>query len=182
MIEKAKIELALILPDGSGCEACLEKLSHRVQSYKGIDVVHTDHHSDSPRVCVHYDPNLLSLDYVRAVAAEEGAHLEWRYRHDTLPIEGLDCADCARTLEAGVARLDGVLWASVNFAAATLTVGYDTERIARPAILSRIRAFGYEVQTQVPPQEMVFDVEGLDCADCAVHLEEAVRRTPGVGG
>jgi len=30
-------------------------------------------------------------------------------------------------------------------------------------------------------QEMVFQVEGLDCADCALHVEEALRRTPGVG-
>jgi Zn2+/Cd2+-exporting ATPase len=31
-----------------------------------------------------------------------------------------------------------------------------------------------------PPREMVFQVEGMDCADCALHLEEALRRTPGV--
>ena len=30
-------------------------------------------------------------------------------------------------------------------------------------------------------QEMVFQVEGLDCADCALHLEEALKRTSGVG-
>jgi len=30
------------------------------------------------------------------------------------------------------------------------------------------------------PQEMVFQVDGMDCADCALHLEEALRRTPGV--
>jgi len=30
-------------------------------------------------------------------------------------------------------------------------------------------------------QEMVFQVEGMDCADCALHLEEALRRTSGVG-
>jgi Cd2+/Zn2+-exporting ATPase len=30
------------------------------------------------------------------------------------------------------------------------------------------------------PQEMVFQVDGLDCADCALHLEEALRRIPGV--
>jgi len=29
-------------------------------------------------------------------------------------------------------------------------------------------------------EELIFDVEGLDCADCALHLEEALQRTPGV--
>ncbi|MBN1659645.1 MAG: heavy metal translocating P-type ATPase [Anaerolineae bacterium] len=31
-----------------------------------------------------------------------------------------------------------------------------------------------------PGVELVFDVEGLDCADCALHLAEALQRTPGV--
>jgi len=30
------------------------------------------------------------------------------------------------------------------------------------------------------PSSLVFRVDGLDCADCALHLEEALRRTPGV--
>ncbi len=93
-------------------------------------------------MCIHYDPELISFDYVRAIAIEEGALLEWRYRHETLPIVGMDCADCARTLESGVGRLDGVLWVSVNFAAATLAVEYDAEQVARPAILSRVRSPG----------------------------------------
>ncbi len=35
------------------------------------------------------------------------------------------------------------------------------------------------IQTS-PPSQLVFQVDGLDCADCALHLEEALRRTPGV--
>jgi Cd2+/Zn2+-exporting ATPase len=30
------------------------------------------------------------------------------------------------------------------------------------------------------PSSLVFQVDGLDCADCALHLEEALRRTPGI--
>ena len=30
------------------------------------------------------------------------------------------------------------------------------------------------------PSNLVFQVDGLDCADCALHLEEALRRTPGI--
>jgi Cd2+/Zn2+-exporting ATPase len=39
-----------------------------------------------------------------------------------------------------------------------------------------------ETSTQASQlSELVFQVDGLDCADCALHLEEALRRTPGVG-
>jgi Cd2+/Zn2+-exporting ATPase len=120
------------------------------------------------------------VDYVQAIATEQGAHLEWRYRHESLVISGMDCADCARTLESALGRLDGVLWVSANFATSTLAIEYEVERVERPAILSRIRDLGYDLQEPSLSQQMIFRVDGMDCADCALHLEEALRRTAGV--
>jgi Cd2+/Zn2+-exporting ATPase len=177
---KARIETDLLLPKGNGCQSCLERLENRIQAYRGIEVAHLDQESEPPHLCIHHDPNLISIDYVRAIAIEEGVHLEWRYQHETLPIEGMDCADCARTLENGVGRLEGVLWVSANFAASTLAIEYDADRSERRAILSRIRALGYGVAIPAQAREMVYQVSGLDCADCALHLEEALNRTPGV--
>ncbi|MGD2207615.1 MAG: heavy metal translocating P-type ATPase, partial [Anaerolineae bacterium] len=180
MIEKNKIELRLLLPNGNGCESCAERLQQRVEAYRGIEVAHVDLEGEAPLFCLHYDPGVVSLDYVQALATEEGARLEWRYRHETLDVDGLDCADCAKTLESGVGRLDGVLWVSANVAATLLAVEYDAERIDRAAIVSRVRTLGYQVREPTPPREMVYYVDGLDCADCALHLEEALRGTPGV--
>jgi Cd2+/Zn2+-exporting ATPase len=178
--EKTKIELCLLLPGGSDCESCLKRLEERVQNYRGVEVAHIERGGDAPRFCVHYDPSLTSVDYIQALATEEGANLEWRYRHETLAVQGLDCADCAQTLESGVERLDGVLWASANVAASTLAVEYDAEEASLSIIVSRIRSLGYEVQEPADVREIVFEVGGMDCADCALHLEEALRNTPGV--
>jgi Cd2+/Zn2+-exporting ATPase len=193
LMEKVEIEVDLVLPRGRDCEPCLQRLQERLRAYRGVTVAHLDREdgrgNGGPRLCLHYEPSLLSVDYLRALVTEEGAHLEARYRHEMLPVEGLDCADCARTLESGVGRMDGVLWVSANFAASTLAVEYDAEQIARPALVARIRSLGYEVPGATRPRagsaadtagEMTFEVEGLDCADCALHLEEALRRTPGV--
>lgn len=180
MTAEIRIEMPLVLPQGNGCDPCLERLQTRIQSYRAIELASVDPSADSPSLSIHYNPNLVSLEYVRAIATEEGARLEWRYRHEILPIVGLDCADCARTLESGLRRLDGVLWVSASFAASTLAVEYDTERTERRAILSRIRTLGYDVQARPLRAERVYQVDGLDCADCALHLEEALRRTDGV--
>ena len=115
--EKFKIEMDLLLPQGNGCEACRVRLEERLRAYRGVEVAHLDDEGQDQRFCIHYDPELIGLDYVRAVATEEGALLEWRYQHEILPIVGMDCADCARTLESAVQKLDGVLWSSANFAA-----------------------------------------------------------------
>ena len=180
MTETTKIEMGLLLPEGNACAPCLERLQERILAYRGIEFAHLDGEEKVPRFCIHYDPNLVSLDYVQALAIEEGAHLEWRYRHETLSIQGLDCADCARTLENGIGRLDGVLWVSANFAASTLSLEYDADRLDRSAIVSRVRALGYDIDRAAQPAEMIFRVDGMDCADCALHLEEALRGTPGV--
>jgi Cd2+/Zn2+-exporting ATPase len=184
--QETKIQLDLLLPEGNECEPCLERLQERIQAYRGITMAHLDQEGESSRFCIHYDPNLVSVEYVRALAIEEGAHLAWRYRHETLSVSGMDCADCARTLETGIGRLAGVLWVSANFAASTLAVEYDAEQVGRAAILSRVRALGYDLQESAdggsiaPSGEMVFQVDGMDCADCALHLEEALRNTPGI--
>ncbi len=183
MTERIQIEVNLLLPAGNGCEPCQERLQKRVRAYRGIEKAHLVREGDAPQFCIHYDPNLIGVDYIRAIAIEEGVHLETRYRHETLSITDLDCVDCARTLEGGIGRLAGVLWVSANFAASTLAVEYDAQQVDREAILSRIRALGYGVDGSdrtAPSQEMVFDVDGLDCADCALHLEEALRNTAGV--
>ena len=186
MTERTKIEVNLLLPAGNGCEPCQERLQQRVQSYRGIEEAHLDPEGETPRFCIHYDPNLINVDHIRDLAIEEGARLELRYRHEVLPITGLDCADCARTLESSIGRLAGVLWVSANFAASTLAVEYDAEQVDRASILTRIQGLGYDVpepagpDRSALPREMVFDVDGLDCADCALNLEEALRNTAGV--
>ena len=187
MNEQTKMELSLLLPQGNGCEPCLERLQQRIRAYRGIEMAHLDQEGEARYLCVHYDPNLVNVDYVQALAVEEGAHLEWRYCHEVLPVAGLDCADCARTLERGIGRLPGILWVSANFAASTVAVEYEVGQVDLPAIFSRIRSLGYDVQQPSPKDrehgllsELVFQVDGLDCADCALHLEEALRNTPGV--
>jgi len=96
--------------------------------------------------------------------------------HLSLPITGLDCVDCARTLEGGVAQLEGVESSVLDFASATLSVEYDEQVVQPPIIITRVRALGYDVASE----EYTFEVAGMDCADCARKLEQAVGSLPNV--
>ena len=50
-------------------------------------------------------------------AAEDGdAALDTKGRRLTLPIEGMSCASCAKSVEDALSRVEGVAGASVNFA------------------------------------------------------------------
>ncbi len=69
-----------------------------------------------------------------------------------LRITGMDCADCAATLEKGVGNLAGVQNCSVNFGAARLKADYDAGHTNEAAVVERIRALGYDVHTETPNQ------------------------------
>ncbi|RLT36280.1 MAG: heavy metal translocating P-type ATPase [Chloroflexi bacterium] len=60
----------------------------------------------------------------------------------SLPITGMDCADCARTIQTGVSRLSGVESCSVNFTAAKISV---TGGVAEEAVIARVRELGYDI-------------------------------------
>ncbi len=80
-------------------------------------------------------------------------------QHQQFTIEGMDCPDCARAIERGVARLDGVTACSLNFTTAKLHV---TGEVDPAAVMARVRELGYEIasvaETRVesPPTVLQF--------------------------
>ena len=55
----------------------------------------------------------------------------------------MDCADCARSIEKGVARLDEVESAALNFTTGTLCV---RGPVAAERVVGRVRELGYDVE------------------------------------
>lgn len=68
---------------------------------------------------------------------------------ETLNLEGLDCPDCAASLEKAVAGMQGVVGARVNYAASTLWVKYSPELAGRNRIVSGVHEAGYRVSEHV---------------------------------
>jgi P-type Cu+ transporter len=62
-----------------------------------------------------------------------------------LPVSGMSCAACARTIERQLASTAGVSSAHVNLATATATVEFDPARTQVPALVSAIEELGYHV-------------------------------------
>ena len=62
-----------------------------------------------------------------------------------LPVRGMTCANCARSVERRLGATLGVTKAAVDLQAATATVEYDTEMVEPETLASAVRALGYEV-------------------------------------
>ena len=92
-----------------------------------------------------YDPDLVSIAQVRRSARQAGAVIGDRYRHETCKLAGMDCGDCATSIEHVLGRLSGVIAVSVNYASERMRIEYDTAQISRAEIVRRVRWMGYRV-------------------------------------
>lgn len=74
-----------------------------------------------------------------------------------LPIGGMTCAACARTVERQLAATEGVEKASVNFATRTASVRFDGARTGIEALVAAVEDVGFDVPAA--PQEIVEQLE-----------------------
>ena len=95
----------------------------------------------------------------------------------TLPITGMTCANCAANIERGVKKLKGVAEASVNFAAESASVSFDTNQLQLQDLIENIHNSGFGVTTA----KLEMPVTGMTCANCAANIERALnKKTAGV--
>src|SRR6185437_6972463 len=69
-----------------------------------------------------------------------------------LPIGGMTCAACARTVELQLAHSPGVEKASVNFATKVASVSYNPAQTRVEDLVAAVQEAGYEVPQE--PQEI----------------------------
>lgn len=149
MEKTIELEIPLLLPDVKDeQDECLNRLEGSLQNQKGILRAHLERDKSPVDLCLHYDPNLLSLEQVKRLAQRAGAGIANRYHHLSTPIEGMDCSDCVTVIEHSIGRMEGVLAVNVNYAAQNLRVEYDKQKIDRPAIEKRVRSLGYEIPVE----------------------------------
>lgn len=161
-------EIPVELPAGSDCGSCATRFQEELAGHRGLVGVEP---SGASALRVSYDPDLCSLSCLSEVADSIGARLTREYRHEVFPVEGMDCYDCAQTIERAVKRLDGVSACSVSFPTAQLRVEYDATVGGLPDRLRRqVAALGYQLPTAPQLGEVQPSVEQ---SFLARHRDEA---------
>lgn len=139
-----QLDIGLLLPEITSVrDDCVAQLEQRLENQRGIQRVHINHDTEPPQLCLHFDPNLISLATVERMARDAGSRFTQRYRHETIPFSGMTTADAAETLTALLNELAGMLHASVNYAAGLAFVAYDTTILQQPLILKTLQQMGY---------------------------------------
>lgn len=138
----------LVLPrmetdDPDGCLHCAERVARHLRSLSGMVSVQVI--SAPARLSYTYQSTTLTPHEVESQAATLISDVERRYTHRSLSIEGMDCDNCAQTLEKGVRRLPGIEHATVNFGSARMELEFDQNAITIDRISKRVQELGYAV-------------------------------------
>lgn len=139
--EFLKLETEIVLPGLDADDACLQRLVDRLREQKGVAQAHVH----EQRLCLHYDPNLISVQQLQKLGQETGAAILERYEHRLLTITDLAQGTNVSHIEAAIKSLPGVTHAGVSYAAQTMKVEFDTTRTQLSEVLNGARKLGYQV-------------------------------------
>ncbi|MEO8610450.1 MAG: heavy metal translocating P-type ATPase, partial [Chloroflexota bacterium] len=93
-----------------------------------------------------------------------------------LPVTGMTCANCARTVERTLKKTDGVADVNVNFATERARVDFDPAQVNVNDMIQRIGKAGYGVAQAT----LDLPITGMTCASCVRNVERAIGKQPGI--
>ncbi|HEY9198415.1 MAG TPA: heavy metal translocating P-type ATPase [Gammaproteobacteria bacterium] len=145
MTERVTLDMDIVVPAGMDPAVCAQRLRTLLHA-EGLEPVSIEARDGGLMARIAYDPTQHDVGRIRDLAQAEGMTLAARFQSMLLPISGMDCPTCATVIEHALQRMEGVLDASVGYAARQLRVEYDAEKTDRAAIVRRIKALGYSVR------------------------------------
>ena len=93
-----------------------------------------------------------------------------------LPITGMSCASCALKIEKGLASVEGVSEATVNFAAEKATVVFHPDQTNLSHLIEKVKDLGYGAKVE----KVLLPIQGMTCASCVNRVEKALSSLKGV--
>jgi Cd2+/Zn2+-exporting ATPase len=149
-VNKLRLDLPLVLPNVEAGDQCVTRLIDAISGRTGIDQAHVVVADDSePQLCVHYQPELISLGRVRELIQSAGAQITARYAHLVFRDNAALHARSARRIADGLRKVPGVLEAELAVSGA-LRVEYDRSAITDQALLQAATALGLEGPPAIP--------------------------------
>ncbi len=146
-MEKLTLDIPVILPDiPDHKDKCVSRLIGTLEGRDGVDRVHikTDE-SKEPKLCIHFDPETISLKKIKTIAQQTGAKLHDIFGHMLVKVNGIRHSRHARSITRQLRDVDGVVDA---YASATgwIRLEYKKGDISREKLTKIIRETGLDIE------------------------------------
>lgn len=129
---------------GMTCAACAKAAERAVNKIEGVAQANVNFATE--KLNIEYDESKVNVEDIKAAVAKAGYEaLEEKTEKDiSIPIQGMTCAACAKAIEKGVGKLEGVENVIVNFATEKANVKYDPQKTRLSEIKQAISKAGYK--------------------------------------
>ena len=143
-MKHVRIELPILLPEiPDARDACVRRLQELLSQRRGITKTHVVEDGGAALLCLHYDPDVITLDNVEQLAQAAGAEVRERYGHQVVSIRAVAAEDAGRRIEDTLMAVNGVVAAPANLAGQVVRIEYERAHF-RPEDAERaLRAAGF---------------------------------------
>jgi Cd2+/Zn2+-exporting ATPase len=140
--DKVRLDLPLTLPGDDIDDRCVGRLTSALVGRPGIDEAHViGTEGDRPQLCVHYDPDQITLGRVRELVQSAGAQIAARYSHLVFRTNGPLDVRVARRVADRLRGVPGVLEADLA-ASGAVRIEYDRSVVSEGSLLQAASSFG----------------------------------------
>jgi Cu+-exporting ATPase len=139
---------------GMTCANCVSAVERNTKKVTGVEDAVVNFASE--KVTVTYDPQLARPEEM--IARIQRAGYDVPLATIDLPITGMTCTNCERTVQRRLSKVEGVLDVNVNFATERATVQYVPGQVTRADLVAAVRHAGYDV-VEVSANEAPEDAE-----------------------
>lgn len=139
-----ELDIPLLLPDApDAADACTARLQAELTGREGLTWVHVlGAEDDQPaKLCIHYDPDAISLNRIKEIAEAAGAQVTARFGHVHWQLEGITSARRARTVADHLLAQTGVQEAGVS-AGGAIRIEFDRMLTNEPALQQALEQLG----------------------------------------
>src|SRR5574342_556483 len=111
-----------------------------------------------------------------------------QFEHKTakaiIPVSGMHCASCVRTIEGALNKVPGVAKAMVNFASSKAYVDYDPNLTSEKMLKEAIDKTGYKAEQHetaaTESGKTVLAISGMESMHCVNIIEKTLQNVSGV--
>lgn len=143
-----QLDIPVLLPDApDAADACTARLLAELTGREGVTWVHVlGADADQPaKLCIHYNPDVVSLGRIKEIAEGVGAQVTQRFGHVIWQLEGITSAGRARTVTDYLLGQPGVQEAAVS-AGGAVRIEFDRTGTAEPDLRRTLDEIGEHLE------------------------------------
>lgn len=152
-MNKTQIEIELLLPGVHSHDQCIQRLQGLIEAKHGIGKAHIQEldGNESGSICIHFDPNLVSVGEVKQLASQAGLQLSDRYGHLLFKTNSMNVRQARRVADQ-MMKVKGVLDAGVS-ADGVIRIEFAKEMTSEAAVRSAVEQLGLSVKSDLVTAE-----------------------------